>query len=44
VFASYESTGVGQDSGAEPWIGALERSEDALDVYREVFQTVLEDW
>jgi ELWxxDGT repeat protein len=44
VLAGYELTGVGQDSGSEQWLGASERSEDALDVYREAFQTVLEEW
>jgi hypothetical protein len=44
VFVSYESTDVGQDTDTDQWIGALERSDDVLDVYREAFQTVLEGW
>jgi hypothetical protein len=44
VFAGYDLGGIGQDSGAEPWIGFCERSIDAFDVYGEEFQTVLKDW
>jgi hypothetical protein len=44
VFAGFDLGGNGQDSGADSWIGASERSADALGAYREAFQTVLGDW
>jgi hypothetical protein len=44
VFAGYDLGGIGQDSGAEPWLGGYERSANGLDGYREAFETVLEEW
>jgi hypothetical protein len=44
VRGGYDLGGNGQDSGADSWIGASERSADALGAYREAFQTVLKDW
>jgi hypothetical protein len=32
VFADYDASGIGQDSDRDVWLGAYERSDDALDV------------
>jgi hypothetical protein len=44
VFAGYDLSDMGQDSGTEQWLGAYERSGDALDAYDEAFESVLNDW